>query len=142
MASKNTVTRTQIFKGNANLDVTVTLRGPIFDDKFIKTIEDDLKNEAINKLTDRMMLTGKRFSVSGEAKVSKSTGRRVKGQGLGVMRNALSDKREHLSATVSSTKIAPRTVGVAWSGYNMAIARSMVPRVINKAAKRMVQDLG
>ncbi len=125
----------------SSMDIKVNVSGPLFTKDIVKTIEKAVIEEAIDVLDARIMLTGKKFSTSGQAKQSKKTGRQVRGQGLGVMRNTLSERRETLKSHVSSTLIPPRTVGTSWIAYNMGIAKSLVPRVVRKTADRIVRDL-
>lgn len=59
------------------------------------------------------------------------------GKGLGAKRNALSETRNPLSATVGTTLTFPRTTGASWAKKNTSVIRAMSARVMNKAVQRI-----
>lgn len=125
-----------------SVNTKVVIGGPLFSKDTSAIVKAAATEEALGTLADRIMMTGKRFSVSGVVPTSKKTGKQTRGRGLGVMRNTLADRRETMKVTISSTLISPRTVGSAWTKYNLAIAKSLVPRAANKAAARITAELG
>lgn len=59
------------------------------------------------------------------------------GKGLGARRNVLSATRRPLGATVTSTRIFPRTKGTRWGAKNERIVAAMAPAVMRAAVRRI-----
>jgi hypothetical protein len=123
--------------------VTVSKHGNIFTKDVKKRVEVVVNEEALDKITDRIMGTGKKFGIKAQVKRNKKTGKQTRGTGLGMLYNELSaDRSKALSVRISSTAIPPRVTGSAWTKYNMAIAKSMMPRIIKKQQERLAAELG
>jgi len=110
-------------KGAPFLDVSVKLQGAFFDKRIHETVRRGVTTEAIEKISARMERGGR---------------------GLGARRNTIQTHphAEDLTSLVTSTRNYPRTTGSTWVKKNYGIARAMAPRVLKKAADRIVADLG
>lgn len=103
-------------------DVEVTVRGPMFRKNIDEMVKKALVAEVIDKVEQRM---------------------RRQGKGLGAQRNQVTQQmRGELELLVESTRIWPRTKGTRWTRKNIGIVKAMAPRVMQKAATRIVEDLG
>lgn len=107
--------------------VNVVVRGPLFSKKIDAVVKRALIAEVLEKIEVRLKRGGK---------------------GMGAKRNIVTAEMAfgHVAAQavgmeVKSTKKYPRTKGTAWVSKNVAIARAMAPRVLRKAARRMVGEL-
>ena len=111
------------------MDVSVTVRGPLFEKKINKSVKDAIIEECLLKLNARLMRSGTRGSG---------------GKGLGVQRNIVGSfvDTTAMQLTVESSLIFPRRTGRAWAQKNIAIVRAMAPRVMRKTAQRIVGELG
>lgn len=107
-------------------NIDVTIKGPFFNKKISKVVQDAIVQEAVEKIGDR--LTRKGTQGSG-------------GKGLGVRRNTVTRKRGGLGEQVASTLRRPRTKGTSYIRKNMGIAKAMAPRVLRKTAQRIVGEL-
>jgi hypothetical protein len=109
----------------STLDVTVTLKGPLFSSNLINRNRRALQEEVIRKVGERMNRRGQRGSG---------------GKGLGVERNVVTqEQRSELELLVESTRRWPRTKGTSWQRKNIGIVKSMAPRVLRKAALRIAE---
>ena len=103
------------------INVGVTITGPLFKKKISDEVKGALVAEVLEKVGKRMERGGK---------------------GLGAKRNIVSRETSGLVMEVDTTKHRPRTKGKAWARKNVGIAKSMARRVLRKAAKRIVEELG
>lgn len=104
-----------------SIDVNVTLRGGLFGKNIPRAVEESLAGEVLAKVEERT---------------------RRQGKGIGAQRNTISHDRDGLALRISSTLRFPRSRGSAWQRKNMAIIRSMAPRVMRKAAERIAREMG
>lgn len=104
---------------------TVTLRGPLFEKRIDKVIEQQILREAMPKFEKRV---------------------RRRGRTLGRKRNPIGPGDLHLGRGVvmelHSTKNWPRTTGYAWTNKNVAAIKAMAPRVLRSLARKIVGELG
>lgn len=107
-------------------NVEVTIRGPYFDKRIDKVVEQAIVQEGIEKVGER--LTRKGAQGSG-------------GKGLGVKRNVVRRTKHGMEEEIASTLRRPRTKGTAWTRKNMGIAKAMLPRVLKKTSARIVGEL-
>lgn len=106
----------------AAIDINVKVNGGIFTKDVDQVVRDAMAQEAIDKLSARMSRGGK---------------------GLGVQRNPIRlEVRGALETAAISSLNAPRTTGSSWRNKNVAIAKSLLPRVLKKAADRIVEEMG
>lgn len=127
-----------------SLDVAVTLRGPLFSKNIPKVVRDAIADEAIEKVGARMERGGRGQG----AKVNRITRRR---NGLTMdVRSTLRDPNSIAQRIPSfgrgatrrpNPRFNPRSKGTAWTRKNMAAARSMLPFVLRKTAKRIIAGL-
>lgn len=113
---------------SAPLDITVSVNGGIFKRDIRRTARQAVYEEALQKIDQRLMRRG----IYGSG-----------GKGRGVRRNIVEHARDDdLAIEVSSTLRWPRTKGTTWTKKNVAIVKAMAPRVLRKAADRIVQEMG
>jgi len=108
------------------LDVSVTLRGGLFEKNIDRVVEQALVGEVLTKVDERLMRKGTHGSG---------------GQGIGVRRNIVTRRSRGLELDYGSTRRNPRNTGKAWLAKNVRIVKAMAPRVIRKAALRMAAEL-
>lgn len=115
-------------RGGSAAWVDVVVRGPLFDKKITQVVKTAMVDECLKKIEKRMKRGGK---------------------GAGAKQNIVTAEMAFGAAAmnavgmeVASTLRRPRTKGKAWVRKNVAIARAMAPRVLRKAARRMVAELG
>jgi len=104
------------------IDVTVKVNGGLFRRNVSRTVRDAMYQEAVEKVGERWMRGGR---------------------GLGVRNNTLT-KHPHpgqMAVTVSSTTNTPRTTGAAMTRKKIGQAKAMAPRVLRKAADRVVSEM-
>lgn len=109
------------------IDVTVTFKGGLFKKDIPATTRRVLRQEVIDKVHARLMRKGAQGSG---------------GRGKGVLRNTVSDRVGDMEVRVASTLRSPRTRGTKWIGKNIAITKSMAPRVLRRAAERLAAEMG
>lgn len=102
------------------IDVSVTLKGPLFTKKIDDVVKRQLVAEVLTKVEERT---------------------RRQGKGLGARRNTISHERDGLELNVESTRNWPRTKGTSWQKKNIGIVKAMAPRVMRKAAQRITEEL-
>lgn len=106
----------------AAIEISVKVHGGLFSRNIPESVRRSMRQEAIEKIATRMERGGK---------------------GLGSKRNTISHRADgELQERVSSTRIWPRTKGTSWQSKNIGIAKAMAPRVLRKAAERIVGELG
>lgn len=103
------------------IDVNVTLKGGLFEKDIPRVVKKQIMHEVLGKLEERTKRQGK---------------------GLGAQRNHISHERRGLELIVRSTLINPRVKGTAWVRKNVGIVRGMAPRLVNKTAQRIAEELG
>lgn len=105
------------------IDITVKVNGGLFKRNIPRSVRDALMQEAVTKVSQRWLRGGK---------------------GLGVQRNTLTERVHEgaLEARVSSTLHSPRRTGAAMTRKKIGQARAMAPRVLRKAAERIVTEMG
>jgi len=114
-------------------DITVKVNGGLFQKNIPETVRRAMVGEAIEKIDQRLMRKGARGSG---------------GKGLGVQRNIVSHEmrpaqmQTTISTTVGGKEHWPRTKGTSWQRKNIAITKAMAPRVLRKAANRIVEEMG
>lgn len=115
------------------IDITVKVNGGIFSKNIPESVRNSLREEVLLKVNQRMTRQGARGSG---------------GKGLGVQRNTVGSFVDisALTMTVESTHGGkehwPRVKGTAWQRKNIGIIRAMAPRVLRKAADRIVAEMG
>lgn len=111
------------------IQVSVKVNGGIFEKNIPETVRTALREECLLKINDRMSRKGAQGSG---------------GRGLGVQRNIIGSYVDitGLTLRVESSRIFPRTTGWSWQRKNIAIVRAMAPRVLKKAADRIVTEMG
>ncbi len=122
------------------VDVKVTLRGPLFEKKIDKEIQDAIVWYALKRIEKRMRFVPKRVKKAlgrhrnpiGPGKLNK----KPPTFGLGTLQFG-----GNVSMTFASTTIRPRRSGKSWQKKNVAIIKSMAPRVMRKTAKRIAAIL-
>lgn len=105
------------------IDVRVTLKGGLFSKGIPPVVERALKEEALAKVRERI-------------------NRPYRGKRLGRARNIVTPTEQELTLREDSTLIPPRTKGTSWQRKNVAIVKSMAPRVMKKAAQRIAEEMG
>jgi hypothetical protein len=100
------------------IDVQVTLKGHLFEKKIDDTIKRALVEEVLMKVDERAQRQGK---------------------GLGAQRNRVERRLRGTELEIDTTRIWPRTKGTAWTRKQIAITKAMAPRVMRKAAQRIVE---
>ena len=113
------------------ITVNVKVTGGLFKRNIPQTARDALVGETLDTIHKRLMRNG-RFGSGGK--------------GRGVRRNTVDyfvdyDRGTPFALEISSTLNPPRTKGTKWLRKNVAITKAMAPRVLRKAAQRMVSDL-
>ena len=104
------------------MDVNVTLRGGIFTKNIPREVQAAINGEIIRKVAERTQRQGR---------------------GLGARRNTiLQDSISPLELHIGTTANFPRTRGTAWQRKNIGIIRAMAPRVGNRAAQRIADEMG
>ncbi len=124
----------------AAIEVKVRLRGPLFEKKIDKVVEEAIVFYAMRRIETRVRRVPKR---------KKGTlGRRrnpiPKGKldrtppmfGLGTL-----ELGGGVAMTFKSTLKPPRTKGKSWQRKNVAIIKSMAPRVMRSVAKQIAANL-
>lgn len=104
----------------AAIDVTVTLKGGLFKKDVTRIVEKQIVHEILGKVEERT---------------------RRQGKGLGAQRNRVGHQRHGMELTIDTTKIWPRTKGTSHQRKNVRIIKSMAPRVANKAALRIAEEM-
>lgn len=112
---------TTMRSGTGGPNITVRLRGPLFDGKVKGSVERAIIDESLEKIGLRTERGGK---------------------GKGAKRNTIRRDRDGLTMTVHSSLNWPRTKGTSWQRKNEAIVRAMARRVLRKTAERIVRELG
>lgn len=115
--------------------VEVVVRGPLFSKKIDRVVKAAMIDECLKKINKRLLRPRKKTRLGTPA--------------LGGRRNVVTAEMAfgegvETQATVSkiySTLKSPRTKGTSWIRANVKIARAMAPRVLRKAAKRIVGEL-
>lgn len=102
---------------------TVRLSGGLFGGSIPKHVQNALVQEALLKVDERIS-------------------RPYAGKRKGRANNTVTAKREELALVEASTLRWPRTSGATWTRKNVAIIRSMAPRVMRKAAQRIAEEMG
>jgi len=113
-----------------SIDVTVNLRGGLFGKNIPSTVRDALNQEALGKINERMRRKGDRGSG---------------GRGKGVQRNVVSQRfnPSDMELRIYTTSVYPRRRKAgSFKRKNIAIIRSMAPRVMRKAAERIAAEMG
>lgn len=104
------------------ISITVKMNGGLFSRNIKRSVREAMYQEALEKVAVRMERGGK---------------------GLGAQRNVITQRPDgDLQMRVISTRIYPRTRGTSWVSKNIAITRAMAPRVLRKAADRIVTEMG
>lgn len=109
-----------------NVLVDIEVRGPLVTKRVDKIVQDAIVQESLNKVRERLTRYG-----------PKGSG----GKGLGVQRNVVTTDTEGLTLEETSTLRWPRTKGTKKAQKDVGIVRSMLPRVLNKVAERIVNEL-
>lgn len=114
------------------IEVKALFKGGIFTKEIEPLVQKQITHEVIEKLEERMTRKGTQGSG---------------GRGLGVQRNVVTAERKgfavlEVKSTVGGKEHWPRTTGSKWQGKNIGIIRSMSPRLVNAAARRIVEELG
>ena len=108
-----------------NIDIDVRLKGGIFRKAITPTVQRAIVSEILDKVEDRT---------------------KRQGRGLGAQRNqpiTFTRVPHRLQTTVRApVGKFPRTTGRAWPRKNVAIVKSMAPRVANKTATRIAAEMG
>ena len=123
------------------VEVKVTLRGPLFKKKIDKVVQDAIIAHTFKRIDERLtrVLKSKRKGTLGRRKNPIPAGklnRQPPTFGVGVLQFG-----GNVSLTFKSTTIWPRTTGRSWQDKNVAIIKSMAPRVMRKTAKQIAADL-
>lgn len=111
------------------IDVTVKLKGKLaIEGVADRIVQKQIQHELIGAIGDRLTRKG-----------SKGSG----GTGLGVRRNTITRAPDRFNTVeLRSTAVFPRTKGTAWKRKNMGIVKAMAPRVLNKTARRIEEEMG
>ena len=109
-----------------SLTLDVTIKGPLLTKKIDAVVKKAIVEETLQKISERLGRKGAQGSG---------------GKGLGVKRNIVDRQLSDIELTVDTTKIWPRTKGTSWNRKNVAIIKSMAPRVLRKTAARIVSEL-
>lgn len=105
----------------ATVALGVSLRGGLFTKDILRLIQKQIDHEMLRKIEERVNRGGK---------------------GLGARRNKISGARQGFGRlTMTSTRKYPRTKGTSWQRKNIAIIKSMGPRIARKTAQRIVEEL-
>jgi len=103
------------------IEISVKVHGGLFSKDVKRAVREAMYQEALEKIGTRMERGGK---------------------GLGAKRNTVTHMPDgDLQMRVSSTRIWPRTKGTSWQRKNIGIVRAMAPRVLRKAAERIVMEM-
>ncbi len=124
----------------AAIEVKVRLRGPLFEKKIDKVVEEAIVVYAMRRIETRVRRVpkrkkntlGRRRNPIGPGKLN----RNPPVFGLGSL-----EFGGNVSMTFKSTTIPPRTKGKAWQKKNVAIIKSMAPRVMRSVAKQIAANL-
>lgn len=109
------------------IDVKVKLRGKIANEVLTnRIVQKQIQHEIIGALAERLTRKGPQGSG---------------GKGLGVKRNIITKNEKFRELEIRSTAKVPRTTGRAWHAKNIAIVKSITPRVANKTARRIEEEL-
>ena len=123
-----------------SMNVNVTLRGPLFTKKIDKVVKAALLDECMKRIQKEEQIKTDRLV----HKRTKYPSGRVKS--LGAKRNPITremvfGQSNLIAMRFTSPTRFPRTKGTKWVAKNMAWIRAMAPRVLKKAAARMVSEL-
>ncbi len=124
----------------AAIDVKVTLRGPLFEKKIDKVVEAAIIEYTMRRIEKRVRRVpkrkkhtlGRRRNPIGPGKLD----RNPPTFGLGSL-----EFGGNVSMTFKSTTRRPRKTGRAWQAKNVAIIKSMAPRVMRAMAKQIAANL-
>lgn len=122
------------------VDVTVRLSGPLFEEKIDKVVQDAIIFYALRRIETRVRRVpkrkkntlGRRRNPIGPGKLDKNPPT----FGLGTLQFG-----GNVSMTFASTTIRPRRSGKSWQKKNVAIIKSMAPRVMRSVAKQIAANL-
>ncbi len=114
------------------LRTRVKIYGPMFSKRIDATVQEAIITEGIDRVAERLMRKG-----------PKGSG----GRGLGVRRNTIHEVRAYALrldtiSTAGGREHWPRAKGTTWVAKNVAIVRSMLPRVLRKIGRRVAKELG
>ena len=123
------------------MEVKVTLRGPLFTKKIDKVVQDAIIAHTMKKIDERVtrVVKRKKKGTLGRRRNPIPAGklnRQPPTFGVGVLQFG-----GNVSLTFKSTTIWPRTTGRSWQDKNIAIIKSMAPRVMRKTAKKIAAEL-
>lgn len=105
---------------------TVRLRGPLFEKKIDKVVEQAIIREAMGKFEERVRRKGRKI---GRKRNPIGPGDLTKGRGA-------------VTLELETSLHNPRTTGRSWQRKNIAAIKAMRGRVLRKVAKRIVGELG
>jgi hypothetical protein len=119
----------------APLNITVTLRGPLFTKKIDATVKKAILTEGLERI-------GKELDIK-TARLIRRPLTHKKGAGLGAKRNPVHRKTAGIVMDIIS-RIGkyPRMSGRRWTENNMVAIYRMAPRMLRKIANRIVSELG
>ena len=120
--------------------VNVVVRGPLFEKKIDKVVKAALIDECLKRIQKEEQIKTDRLI----RKRTKYPSGRVKGLGAKrnpITREMLFGQSNLIAMGFKSPTNFPRTKGTKWVVKNIAWIRAMVPRVLKKAAARMVSEL-
>lgn len=104
-----------------DVNISATVRGGLFSKNIERLVQKQIDHEILTKIDQRVQRGGK---------------------GLGARRNTITGERQGFYAlTMTSTRVFPRTKGTSWQRKNIAIIKSMAPRVARATAKRIAEEL-
>jgi hypothetical protein len=111
--------------GRADDPVRVNIRGPLFDKRIDRVVQQQIIREAMPKFEKRLRRRGRRI---GRRNNPIRPGELTLGRGA--------------TMVMTSTLHHPRTTGSSWQGKNIAIVKAMAPRVLRSLARKLVGELG
>lgn len=112
---------------NSSVDMSVTIKGPLFSERIDATVKRAMVEEVLDKVDERV------------TRVPKSPKR---GRANNTVEAHRADQGTDQQLEIDSTLNWPRTVGRSWLQYNTNAIKKLAPNVIRKAGRRIAQELG
>jgi hypothetical protein len=120
----------------ANMDINVTLRGPLFTKKIDNVVKAAILEEGIERIGKEIIDKTERL------KRSKKKGRGARANVVDRRTAGLATSKDLEMTVTSEIGNFPRMSGKAWTYKNIGIVKGLAPRVLNKIARRITTELG
>ncbi len=114
---------------------TITLRGPLFEKKIDKVVQDAIIGEAMLKFEKRIKEPSRKAQKRRGFRKNPLRTVELKGRGGGLASSSVS------LVIASPTGNFPRMSGSSWTRKNIAAVKAMRGRVLRSVAKKIVAEL-